>query len=459
MKDLELKKDAYVYFIGIGGVSMSGLAKILMTKGYRVAGSDISKSEYTLDFEKQGVKINYNHNEENIDEKIDYIVYTKAVNEENLEYKRAISLNIPLISRSELLGYIMKTYKNSVAVSGTHGKTTTTAMLSTILMEAKKDPTISIGADLELINGNLRIGKGDIFLAEACEYKNSFLDLKANIGIVLNIEEDHLDFFKDLNDLRNSFKKFIDSIGEDGTLIINSKIDNYQDLVKDFKGKIILVGDEKSDIYVKEIKKSIDGRLMFDYVAFSKEYSNISLKTYGKHNVENASLAIAAAYALGIDFNVINNALTKFIPADRRFEVLGKLKNNIDIIDDYAHHPSEIESSLKTARELAKNRLLCVFQPHTYTRTKALLKEFAISLSSADIIVLSKIYPAREVDDLGISSQDIVNILLKMGKEAYYIDSFDEIENFLLEKLSPRDLCITMGAGDIVKVAKRLLGE
>ncbi len=459
MENIDLKKAAHVYFIGIGGVSMSGLAKILLKKGFTISGSDMNRSNLTADLEDMGVVINYNQIACNITKDIDYIVYTAAIHENHEEYARAKELGIPLINRAVLLGKIMEDFKRAIAISGTHGKTTTTAMLSHILLEAKLDPTVSIGGVLDIIGGNILIGGNEIFLTEACEYTNSFLDMSPNIEVILNVEADHLDFFKDINDIRASFKKFIDKLDKNGTLVINSSIKDYDKLVEDFKGKLIRVGENNADIIAKDIVFDERGFVSFSYIAFSKDMGRISLLTTGEHNVYNALAAIGVALDLGIDAETIRRGLAGFSGAKRRFEHKGRLIGDIDIIDDYAHHPQEIEASLKAARKYPNKRVIVVFQPHTYTRTKALLSEFAKALSLADIIVLAKIYPARETDDLGISSIDIVRLIEKEGKEAYYIDNFNDIETFLLEKLCPQDMCITMGAGDIVKVGENLLGK
>lgn len=460
MTKIRFDKMAHIYFIGIGGVSMSGLAGILLKKGFEISGSDIKKSDLTIDLEAKGIKIYYRQIPENIKADIDYVVYTAAIHEDHPEYKKAKELNIPLINRASLLGQIMEEFDQAIAISGTHGKTSTSAMLSEILLEADLEPTISIGGSLEKIKGNIYIGGSKIFLTEACEYTNSFLDLNPSIEIILNIQEDHLDFFKDINDIRSSFKKFINKLDENQLLVLNSDIENYEELIDNYKGRLIKVGsNEKADIKAKNIEFSSDASISFTYSINGVDIDRIKMSITGEHNVYNALATIAVARDLGIKKEIINKALSNFEGVKRRFEKKGELKGNITVIDDYAHHPQEIEASLRAARNYPNKRIVCVFQPHTYTRTKAFLKEFAKALALADIIILAKIYPAREVDDLGISSKDIVDILVGEGKEAYYIDNFNDIEIFLLEKLCPQDMCITMGAGDIVKVGEDLLGK
>lgn len=455
---IDFDKKAHIYFIGIGGVSMSGLAEILLKKGFIISGSDMKESELTKGLEAKGVKLNYRQVAKNIGSDIDYVVYTAAIHENHPEYVKAKELKLPLISRAKLLGSIMTEFNTSVAVAGTHGKTTTTAMLSHIFLEAGLDPTISIGGMLKAIGGNLRIGSGDIFLTEACEYTNSFLDFNPNIEVILNVEADHLDFFKDIDDIRASFKKFVERLDDKGILVINDEIKDFSYFIKDFKGKVITIGSENADVTAQDIAFDEEGRVSFICKAYKEDCGLIKLSTTGEHNVHNALAAIGVALSMGIDRETIKRALTKFEGAKRRFEKKGVLPGDILIVDDYAHHPQEIEASLKAAGRYPNKRTVCVFQPHTYTRTKAFLNEFASALMLADIVVLAKIYPARETDDLGVSSKDIAELLKSKGKEVYCFDTFDEIETFLLEKLSPQDMCITMGAGDIVKVGEKLLG-
>lgn len=454
---IDFNSPKHIYFIGIGGVSMSALARILMDRGFKISGSDIKRGELTTQLEQLGACINYTQDYDNIDKDIDYVVYTAAISLDNPEYKRAVDLKLPMMTRAKLLADIMKNYKHSIAVSGTHGKTSTTSMLSYILMEADKEPTISLGGMLDLINGNLHIGKEELFLTEACEYTNSFLELCPNVEVVLNVDADHLDFFKDIEDIRDSFKKFIAKLDKDSILVINSDIDRLDELIKDCEARIFKFGFTGADIEAKNISFDELGKSGFDLYINSGFIEHIELSVCGMHNILNALAAISVAVALDIDFNSIKKALFDYKGVQRRFELKGKLKG-LTIIDDYAHHPSEIEATIKAARNLEHNRLCIVFQPHTYTRTKLLLKEFADALKEADIVVLADIYAAREKDNLGIHSRDIVNLINKDSDKAYYFPDFDEIESFILSELAPGDICITMGAGDIVKLAEQLLG-
>ena len=447
----------HVYFIGIGGISMSALARILVQKGINVSGSDIKESELTKKLEEEGVRVNYTQVAENITPGIDYIVYTAAISKDNPELKKAQELNIPLVNRASLLSDIMTGYRYSIGVSGTHGKTSTTSMLSHILIEAEKDPTISVGGMLPLIGGNLKIGREEFFLTEACEYTNSFLELSPNVEIILNIEADHLDFFKDLEDIRKSFKKFITKLDNNGILVINEKIPQKEELLENFSGKIYSFGLDRGYVSAKNINYDSEGRASFDLYIENKFIDNIKLSVYGEHNVLNALAAIATANALNISFEEIKRGLEGYGGVHRRFEIKGRIKG-LTVIDDYAHHPGEIEATIEAAKKLKHKRLCVVFQPHTYSRTKALLEDFARVLSEADLVVLADIYAAREKDTLGVSAKDIEVLINKKSEKAYYFPTFDEIESFILSKLDEGDICITMGAGDIYKLGEDILG-
>lgn len=458
MKEINFKELKHIYFCGIGGISMSGLARVLLEKGFKISGSDQNASNITKDLEDRGIKVFIGQNKENITDDVDMMVYTAAIHDDNPEFIIAKEKNIPLISRAQLLGYVMEQYKNSVAISGTHGKTTTTSMLSYILLDANIDPTISVGGVLKKIEGNIYIGKGDTFITEACEYTNSFLELNPTIGVILNIEEDHMDFFKDIDDIRNSFKEFVKNTSDEGCIIINNNIENNEEIIKDFKGQVIRYGNENSDCFATNISYNGFGYPTFDLNYKGDLYRDIKLGVGGKHNIDNALAAVCVAFCLGVKIGDIKRGLAEFKGADRRFELKGKL-GDITIVDDYAHHPSEIEATLDIAKKYPHKRLVVVFQPHTYTRTKAFFEDFANSLKNVDQVVIAKIYPAREVDDLGMSAVLLSQRVNKLGGNSLSFDSFDEIEKYLLENLTEGDLLITMGAGDIVKVGEVLLGK
>ena len=459
MYQIDFKKPCVIYFMGIGGISMSGLAEILMDEGFSVKGSDARKSELTEKLEAKGAEIFYGQRAGNIQEGLDVVVYTAAIHPDNPEYAEAVKRGLPMLTRAELLGQIMKNYKHSLGISGTHGKTTTTSMVTEILMAAEADPTVSVGGILPSIGGNIRVGGPELFVTEACEYTNSFLSFWPTMEIVLNIEEDHLDFFKDLADIRRSFRLFAEKLPKEGTFIINSDIDNYQEISKGLECNVITFGTSAdSDYQSINITHSEMAKAEFDVMKQGKFWGHIVLGVAGDHNVANALGALAACDCLGIPVEKIKEGLEKFTGTNRRFEKKGQLAG-ITVIDDYAHHPSEIKATLSADRNYPHKQIWCVFQPHTYTRTKAFMDDFAQALSMADQVILADIYAARETDNLGVSSKDLAEKINHLGTKAYYIPSFDEIETFILENCVNGDLLITMGAGDIVKVGEKLLGK
>lgn len=364
-----------------------------------------------------------------------------------------------MLTRAELLGQLMTNYDVPIAISGTHGKTTTTSMLSHILLAADLDPTISVGGILKAIGGNIRVGDSEYFVTEACEYTNSFLHFFPKIGVILNIDEDHLDFFKDLDDIRHSFHRFAKLLPKDGTLVINDNIPHLEEITADLDCRVIRYGNDSSlDYSATNILHDKKGEASFDLVKSGEFIDRISLSVNGDHNVSNALSAIAVADLLDVPFTQIKEGLKSFHGTDRRFEYKGEV-NGFTIIDDYAHHPTEIEATLHAAKNYPHKKIWCVFQPHTYTRTKALLPEFAKALSLADHVVLADIYAARETDNLGISSANLQELISEIGTPCEYFPTFDEIENFLLENCTQGDLLITMGAGDVVNIGEQLLGK
>lgn len=461
MIQLDFNTPIHVYFSGIGGISMSGLARILKSRGFQVSGSDRAQSALTDALAADGIHVIIGQKKENITPDIDLVVFTAAIRPDNPEYIAVMENGIPHMTRSVLLGQIMRGYKDPVAISGTHGKTTTTSMISEILMEADTDPTLSIGGILDSIGGNVRIGNSSYFAAEACEYTNSFLDMFPGIGIILDIDEDHLDFFKDLADIRRSFRKFAQLIPEDGALIINAQIPDYNEITEGLSCDVILYGPDSSADYWPE-NISYNKLAYPTYTLCSRESDGsvkrqeISLSVPGEHNVFNSMAAVAAADRLGISRDDAAAALKKYTGTERRFQVLGT-RNGFTVIDDYAHHPTEIEATLRTASNYPHKELYCVFQSHTYTRTKALMDDFAKALTLADHIILAKIYPARETDTLGISSHTLAEKIEALGHPCLCLDTFEEIENYLLQNCQSGDLVITMGAGNINEVGADLV--
>lgn len=457
MYQLNFDSPIKVHFMGIGGISMSGLAEVLLDRGFTVTGSDSHESSITRHLESQGVAIHYGQCAQNITDDIDLIVYTAAIHPDNPEFVAAKQHNIPMMDRAELLGQIMKHYKNSVAIAGTHGKTTTTSMLSHILLENKCDPTISVGGILKAIHGNFRIGRSPYFVTEACEYTNSFLKLAPKMSIILNIEEDHLDFFKDLQDIRHSFREFAHKLPENGTLIIHGGISHLQEITEGLNCEVVTFGlDRSNDFSASNITFDDMALGSFDLMIRNEFVDHIQLNVTGLHNITNALAAIAAAVRLNIPMADIRQGLLNYDGTDRRFEYKGSF-NGVTVIDDYAHHPTEIHATLTTAQKYPHKTLWCVFQPHTYSRTKAFLPDFAKALSAADKVVLADIFPARETDPGDIHSRDIQKLLADQGKDVWYFPSFEEIENFLQKNCTHGDLLITMGAGDVVNIGEDLI--
>lgn len=459
MYKLNFNNPIHVHFIGIGGISMSGLAEILLDEGFTISGSDSKESDLTKHLEAKGISVFYGQKASNIIPGIDLVVYTAAIHEDNPEFVQAKAQGLPMLSRAELLGQIMDNYEQSIAVAGTHGKTTTTSMISQILLEAKTDPTITVGGILEAINGNLRVGESEVFISEACEYTNSFLNFRPKYSIILNVEAEHLDFFKDLDDIRKSFHKFATNTLADGATIINGEIDNYTEIVEGLPQRIITYGLNSSyDYYAENITYDEKACAIFSVMHDGQKIMDVHLNVPGKHNVSNSLAAIALCDIMDIPNEAVISGLLKFGGANRRFQYKGKI-DGITIIDDYAHHPTEIKATLTAAANYPHERLVLVFQPHTYSRTKAFLDDFAEVLSMADVVVLADIYAAREQNTYGVSSKDILNLLKKKGTEAYYLPSFEEIEKFLLKNCINGDLLITMGAGNVVEIGEALLGS
>ena len=457
MYKIDFQKPLHIYFIGIGGISMSGLAEILLKEHFTVSGSDSKPSALTEHLEKLGASVFYPQKAENLPEGTDVVVYTAAIHEDNPEYKEAKRRQLPMLSRAELLGQLMTNYKTPVAISGTHGKTTTTSMLTHILLEADTDPTISVGGILHAIGGNIRVGNSDIFVTEACEYTNSFLHFFPKIGVILNVEEDHLDFFKDIDDIRSSFHKFAALLPEEGTLVIHKDIQGLDTITDGLSCRTVTFSETQTADYAAE-NVAFDelGNASFDLMKHGEFADRIVLAVTGKHNVSNALAAIATADLLGIAPKTIKKGIASFTGTDRRFQYKGE-RNGFTIIDDYAHHPTEIRATLTAAQNYPHREIWCIFQPHTYSRTKAFFHEFAEALSLADHVILADIYAARETDTLGMTSEALAEEIQTLGTDAYYFSSFEEIENFALKKLIHGDLLITMGAGDVVNIGESLL--
>ena len=457
MYKINFKKPLHVHFIGIGGISMSGLAEILLGEHFTISGSDSKPSTLTERLVSLGATIFYPQKASNIIDGIDVVVYTAAIHEDNPEFAEAKRQNLPMLSRAELLGQLMTNYETPIAISGTHGKTTTTSMLSHILLEAETDPTMSVGGILNAIGGNIRVGGSDIFVTEACEYTNSFLNFLPKISVILNVEEDHMDFFKDIDDIRCSFHRFASILPKDGTLVINKNIEQLEAITNNLDCKVITYSEvQEADYGAANITFDELGNASFDLIRYGEFVDRIKLSVAGNHNVSNALSTIAVADLLQIPMETIKKGILSFGGTVRRFQYKGE-RNGFTIIDDYAHHPTEIRATLTSARNYPHKDIWCIFQPHTYTRTKAFFHEFAEALSLADHVILADIYAARETDTLGMSSEALAEEIKKLGTDAYYLPSFEAIENFVLEKVIHGDVLITMGAGDVVNIGDSLL--
>lgn len=444
--------------MGIGGISMSGLAEILLKEGFKISGSDMKESDITKMLEEKGAKVKIGQVKENITDDIDAVVYTAAIREDNEEFCEVKKRNIPLLTRAQLLGQIMAFYKYSIAVAGTHGKTTTTSMMTSVLLKGEKDPTVSIGGMLDMIGGNIRVGSSDYFVTEACEYTNSFHSFNPYISIILNIDNDHLDFFKNLDNIIESFRVFATKTPEEGMIVINGDMDCLSRVTDGLSCRVVTFGEtDKCDYIAKDISLNSLGKPEFTVVERGTELGRVKLNVTGKHNAVNSLSVIAAARELGISFDDIKEGLLGCSSAKRRFEYKGTTDKGAIVVDDYAHHPTEIAATLKVANEIKKGDLWVAFQPHTYTRTYSLLPQFAEALSAADHVLLADIYAAREKDDGRVSSRDIEKLLKEKGTDAVYLGDFLSIEKYFEKNSKENDVLITMGAGNIDSVGVSLL--
>ncbi len=448
------------HFIGIGGISMSGLAMMLANMGCVISGSDISENSHTDKLKNMGFEISKGHNTLNITShpEIDAVVYTAAIAVDNDEYTAAQELGLLLVDRATLLGAIMKQFSMTITVSGTHGKSTTTSMVSSIFLVADKDPTIHNGSNHSAIGGNIRIGNSDIFISEACEYKDSFLKFFPHIAIVLNVEIDHVDYFKSVSHYIESYKQFVSLVPDDGYVIACADDPNMHKVLEGQKCNIISysVTNPTCNYYAADISYDESGYGSYTLFIDGLKQAHIKLSVPGLHNIQNSLASAAAAICGGCTIKDIVEGLLAFTGTDKRYELKG-VKNGITVIDDYAHHPTEIRATISAAQNSSKGKIWCVFQPHTYTRLKEFEVDFANSLMAADGIIVAGVFAAREVKVPGVTPKNLYNRLLAAGKEAYYIEDFGEIALLLSEKVVSGDMIIILGAGDIVEVANIFL--
>lgn len=442
-----------IHFIGIGGSGMSAIAKILLEMGYEVSGSDIKYSEILNKLQNQGAKVFIGHNSENVIG-AELVVVSSAIPTNNPEYIEAIKQNIPILHRADILSILMN-HKKGIAISGAHGKTTTTSMISLMLDKNGYQPTVLIGGELNDIGGNAVLGSGEYLVAEADESDGSFLKLNPFIAVVTNIENDHLDYYKNMDNMKKAFVKFIENIKDDGFAFLCIDNENVRDIIPNIKKKIFTYGIKYNADYMPKdiVLKGISS--IFAVYYKEKFLGDIELNVPGIHNVYNATAAVGIGHQLGIDIKDIASALKNFRGVQRRFQNIGEV-NGVKIFDDYAHHPTEIKVVLKTARLLNPRKIYAIFQPHRYTRTKLLAEEFGTAFFDADEVIVTKLYSAGEEPIPNVSSELIVSALNKNNVNVKYIEKKEEVVDYLLYKLVPGDLVITIGAGDINKVSHEL---
>jgi UDP-N-acetylmuramate--alanine ligase len=450
-----LKDKKSIFFVGVGGINMSSLAHVSLVGGMKVGGSDRVRSHLTERLEREGVEILYSHDEKNLDG-YEALVYTVAISEDNPEYVRAMREGIPCISRADYMGYLMMAYSRRIGVSGMHGKSTCTSMCASVLISADADPTVLSGAELSIMGGAYRVGESakDFFLFEACEYMDSFLDFNPNIAVVLNIEMDHVDYFKSMEHIKRSYRSFASIAGQDGCVVANADDEEVRMALSGISPRVVSFGIECESADVRaaniECKK---GRYSFDIISKGETVCRAELSVSGYHNIYNALATAAVALECGLDGEQIKSGLKAFAGAARRMEYKGEC-GGVPIYDDYAHHPTEIRATLEGAKRMVEDggRLWCVFQSHTYSRTAALLDGFAESLSIADRVLVCDIYAAREENIYGVSPEKLAALI----DGARAVHGFDEPAEILKRELKNGDVAIIMGAGDVWKVFERL---
>ena len=440
------------HLVGIGGVSMAPLAEVLRGSGMVITGSDMNDSETVEHLRTLGIQVTIGHLPESV-KGAECIIRTAAVHDDNPEIAAARAAGIPVFERAQAWGSIMRSYRNALCISGTHGKTTTTSMCTHIIMAARRDPTVMIGGTLPLLGAGHRVGQGDTIILESCEYCNSFLSFFPTVAVILNIEADHLDFFKDLDDIEHSFRAFADLVPADGIIVANCEDENTMYTLRGEERRVLTFGVERGDIHAANLTWE-KGKAEFDVVKDGGTFAHVKLSVPGLHNVKNALAAAASAIALGIPAEAVEQGLAAFRGAGRRFEFQGTY-HGADLYDDYAHHPGELRVLLDTARELGYERVICAFQPHTYTRTKALFDDFVEVLKKPDVAILAEIYAAREKNTIGISAKDVADQV--PGAEFY--PTLTQVEERLKELARPGDLILSVGAGDIYTVGKHLAAE
>lgn len=440
------------HLVGIGGVSMSSLAEVLLDMGLRIVGSDMNESANVQALRRRGIPVHIGHAAENITDDVEFVVRTAAVHDNNPEIVAAREKGIPVFERTQAWGAISKDYANALCISGTHGKTTTTSMCTHILMAADADPTVMIGGTLPLLNAGHRVGRGSTIVMEACEYYNSFLSFHPTVAVILNVEADHLDFFKDLADVKRSFRAFADRTPINGWIVANADDRNTMDTIQNIGRKILTFGmSDTADVTARNISYR-GANSHFDVMYRGELFTDVTLHVPGLHNIKNALAATAAAICLGLPPHAVKYGLAGFNGAGRRFEFKGKF-HGADVYDDYAHHPGELKVLLDAVEQLGYQRTVLVFQPHTYTRTAALFEDFVEQLKRPDVLLLAEIFAAREKNTIGISSASLADRI----DGAHFFPSFTELETALRELARPGDIILTVGAGNVYKIGEDLV--
>ena len=445
-----LRPGVRVHLSGIGGVSMCPLAEVLLGMGLRVQGSDMSESDTVRHLRSLGIPVAVGHSADNL-QNSQLVIRTAAIHDDNPEVSGAIARGIPVYERAQAWGAIMQRYPNALCVSGTHGKTTTTSMCTHIFLAAEKDPTVMIGGTLPLLGSGYRVGQGDTIILESCEYCNSFLFFYPTVAVILDVEEDHLDFFKDKADIEHSFHRFAELVPESGFVIANADNEGAMEAVRGLAHPVFTFGLEKDADCTAANLTGQDNFPAFDILIHGERYAHVKLGVHGRHNVLNALAAASAAYLLGLPGSAVEEGLAAFRGAARRFEYKGNF-HGADIFDDYAHHPDELHALLDSVRGLGYRRTIVAFQPHTYTRTIKLFDRFVEELKRPDIAILAEIYAAREANTQGISSADLCRNI----PGSVYCSTLDKVTEQLSSLAQPGDLILTVGAGDIYKVGEKL---
>ena len=434
---------------------MSGLAAICLDLGYSVSGSDNVKNSEIERLIQKGAAFYLHHDEKNISEDINTVVYTAAIRSDNPELSKAKELGLEIYDRAHFLGFLMSKYQNGIAVSGTHGKTSTTSMVSTIFLDAGLDPTITIGGNLQDIHGNYKVGSNEYFITEACEYVDSFLSLHPKYEIILNIEHEHIDYFKTLEQEIASFQKFASLIPADGKIIANGDDNNVRNALQHLDNVLYFGFDEGNDCIISEYTAKPFGST-FCLRLNTEDLGSFEINVIGKFNASNATAAILCAYCAGVDIDIARHGISKYHGVGRRFEKKGTYKGAL-VFDDYAHHPTEVRATLSAAKDLKKNKLITIFQPHTFSRTFSFMSEFEKSFDDTDMLLIADIYPSREIDTGYVHSKDLYNTLKSRLKDVHYLGDNASIVAFLDQHVAEGDIILAMGAGNINQLSENLV--